>query len=152
MKLITSLGRWSVGSVTALYGVFFLIGGINAIAFLLGRPDYYHNLLLANGQVEAAADHFRAAPFIMLFNLGMGLFNISAAVFLINWRPKLFAVACSGVAVIATTLTVFGLASGEKTWSIFAWAWPFVPLALLAGAAYVLRLLNNRRTTPHLLA
>ncbi len=147
MNLFVTIGRWGVGAVTAAYGAFHLYGFANGLAMALGKPNPYYSMLVAHHHVREAADYQAFFPLMLLYMLGMGLFNLTAAYFLIRWRAKPFLFACLGVAVVAGALTAYGMISALQSGGLgkTCWGWQFVPLAMLMGAGLAFSWLNNRK-------
>lgn len=123
MKAFVFVGRVGVGIVTALYGSMFIRFMISAL--LHGRPtvDFPY-------------------PWLLIWQAAMGLSHVTAGLFLIFWRPKAFRNACIAAALSGLPLVLFGLiftALGRVTDNtmVISWAWPFVPLTMLIGAAWL---------------
>lgn len=125
--------RVFVAMITIAYALFHLAGVANIAPILLGRPDPFCEMLIANGNLAAAAWHEEAHPWIAAFLAAMGLSHLFAGIFLLYWRPWLFAVAVS-VAIIPAFYTL----------------WPFAPLILLVAAAVILNFANSRLREPSL--
>ncbi|MBW8880664.1 MAG: hypothetical protein JF615_04325 [Asticcacaulis sp.] len=113
MDLIVRGGRLSVGLVTALYGGLFLSFALNGLT----QPQ------LRNPHV----------PWLISWQVAMGVTHIAAAICLILWKPKAFGAACIAAAAAALPLVVLGM--GQTASRPLAFAWPFVPLTLLVLAA-----------------
>ena len=119
MKAFVFAGRLGVALVTVLYALSFLYFTSNG----LGRDNPPPHL-----------------PFLLGWQVSTGLSHLAAAGFLVFWRPKPFLWACAATAVPASALTIFGLtgmimgklAPGTM---VISFAWPFVPIAMLMGAA-----------------
>ena len=135
MITFTNIGHWSVGAVTAAYGGFFLYSFSHVAAIALGGADRYYDGLVAHHHAAEAEAYHTFFPYMALFVLGMGVFNLAAAIGLVGRRPRLFVLACTAIGGLATALTAYGLTT---TRPILAWAWPFGPLALLIVATIVL--------------
>jgi len=144
MNAITSVGRWGVGAVTVLYGAYFLWAAANCVGVLFGQQDPYYQMLIDHHHFDAAADHVKALPYILLFNLVMGVSNVAAALFLVRRNTKPFVIACAGVGMAGVTLTAIGLANGATLGTILTWAWPLVPLSMLVCAFCALAWISNR--------
>ncbi|ESQ88575.1 hypothetical protein ABAC460_15360 [Asticcacaulis sp. AC460] len=125
MKAIVFTGRLVVGLVTALYGVMFLVMMVNGLTGQAVQP---------------------VQPWIVVWVAAMGFSDLAAAAGLVFWKPKLFWTAFVLAALPSLGLTVFGLATRSDMFLRFAW--PFVPLALLAGAALFLAWLERGSRRP----
>ncbi|EGF91308.1 hypothetical protein ABI_27230 [Asticcacaulis biprosthecium C19] len=125
MKAIVFTGRLLVGLVTALYGAMFLVMMVNGLTGQSAQP---------------------VMPWVVVWVATMGLSHLAAAAGLVFWRPKLFWSAVALAVLPGLVLTVFGLATQASQFLRFAW--PFLPLALLAGAALFLAWLERRPRRP----
>lgn len=132
MKAFVFAGRFGVGLVTVLYALSFLYFTSNG----LGRDNPPPHL-----------------PFLLGWQVSTGLSHLAAAGFLVFWRPKPFLWACAAAAVPASALTIFGLtgmimgklAPGTM---VISFAWPFVPIAMLMGAAWLFAWLEQTPKKP----
>ncbi len=98
-------------------------------------------MLLRHHHLEAARDHIAAYPFMLVFALLMGAGYAGAGLFLILWRPRLFTAFCLVATVPAAGLTLCGVFNSPGP--LYAYAWPFLPLALLVAAALTLSWLDR---------
>lgn len=147
MNIVVKIGRWSVGGVTAAYGIFHLCGFAHAISMALGKTGSFYNTLVAHQHLEAAESYRAASPMLALYLLAMGLSNLTAAICLVRWRPRTFTFACLGVFVTSMMFTAASLWDNWDTlvgWRLADRGWQFIPLGLLVGAAYVFWLLGSR--------
>ena len=145
--VVVSVGRLGVGAVTAAYGLFHLQCFSHAVAILAGAPDAFYNMLMANHHLAAAAAYRANFPMMMLYLASMGLTNLAAALYLVHWRPRHFCLAGLGVAVTSVMVTAASLASDWEAsvgWRLMDIGWQFIPLALLAGAAWIFGVLATR--------
>jgi len=148
VQTLIFFGRLGVGIVTALYGAVFMAQFFYGVSIFLGKPDPFYTMLIAHHHLAAATEHLKDRPYILVFSLGMGMFNILAALFLIKWQPRMLTSSCIGIATMGAGLGFYCLNRGVSVWSPLSWAWPFLPLTLLSGAAYLLRRLGLRNSTP----
>jgi hypothetical protein len=132
MKAFVFAGRLSVGIVTALYGAAFL-------------------RFLYNGLTGMNPHPYMA--FLAPWQIAMGLTHLAAAAFLVFWRPKAFLWTCAAAALPGLALSTFGMV-GKITGkvsaevSVFAFAWPFLPLVMLMGAAWLFAWLEQAPKRP----
>ena len=136
MKAFVFIGRLGVGAVTILYGSLFIRFLISAL--LHDRPTTEFPY-----------------PFLLLWQGAMGLSHIAAGLFLMFWRPNAFRYACIAAGLSGLPLVVFGLVftvMGKVTDNtmVISWAWPLVPVAMLAGAAWLLAWLEREPKKPAL--
>jgi len=145
VQMLVTIGRWGVGLVTAAYAGFHLFGGLWVLSILFGGRDGYHDLLVAHGHLQAAANLHASRPGLAMYLLCMAAGNLLAAVYLVRWRPRLFMLGCALVAaVIVVSLTGPFLSGHLNNRTIYGWQ--FVPLAMLAGAAALLAWIANRKS------
>jgi hypothetical protein len=125
MKAIVFTGRLGVGIVTALYGAMFLVMMVNGLTGQAAQP---------------------VLPWVVAWAGAMGFSHLAAAAGLIFWKPKRFWTTLAVAALPGLALMAFGLATKPEMFLRFAW--PFVPLALLAGAALFLAWLEHGSRRP----
>lgn len=147
MKTLITAGRWSVGLVTLLYSGFFLLCAGNAVAVITGqKTDPFEQMLIRHHHVEAAQAHAQAAPYIAIFLVLMGLSHLGAGLCLTRWTPKWFAGFCLLALFPALGLPLWGTINNAGP--VLSYAWPFLPLGLLIGAALILWRLDLRIRRP----
>ena len=146
MKAIVTVGRWSVGLVTMLYGALFLMGCVFFSSILFGHAhDRYYDLLLVH-HPEAAAQRLRDYPWLLAFTALMASSHIIAGIYLINWRPRQFIWACLLALTGPAIAVIYGIHSASPIFISFLTS--FIPWVLLVMAATVLWWLGRGASRP----